>query len=90
MNAANERVKAVEQLLSEQQGREKVLADHIHHLENGPGCARELREQLEAAELKLNQEEARQRQRRVMAEMLTVSPVIFRSSEPPRAMKPAR
>ena len=59
--------------LTEVRTRERVLTERIDMLENGPGCARELAEQLETAEVLLNQEQARQRQRRVMAEMLTVN-----------------
>ena len=70
---ANERVRAMGVQLKEVRERERVLTERIDLLENGPGCARELREQLEIAEVQLNQEQARQRQRRVMAEMLTVN-----------------
>ena len=71
VRAANDRVGSMQVMLSEGTEREKALCAKIEQLENGPGCARELREQLEAAQMQISQEEARQRQRRVMAEMLT-------------------
>ena len=73
VGAANERVRSMSEQLKEVRERERILTERIDLLENGPGCARELAEQLEVAEVQLNQEQARQRQRRVMAEMLTVN-----------------
>ena len=73
VGAANERVRSMSEQLKEVRERERILTERIDLLENGPGCARELAEQLEIAEVQLNQEQARQRQRRVMAEMLTVN-----------------
>ena len=73
VGAANERVRSMGAQLAEVRERERVLTEKIDLLEHGPGCATELAEKLEAAEVQLKQEEARQRQRRVMAEMLTVN-----------------
>ena len=56
---ANERVRAMGVQLKEVRERERVLTERIDLLENGPGCARELREQLEIAEVQLNQEQVR-------------------------------
>ena len=57
---ANERVRAMSEQLTEVRERERLLTERIDLLENGPGCARELKEQLEIAEVQLNQEQARQ------------------------------
>ena len=56
---ANERVRAMGAQLKEVRERERVLTERIDLLENGPGCARELKEQLEIAEVQLNQEQVR-------------------------------
>ena len=50
--------------------KERALLARIDALENGPGCARELQAQLESMELKMSQGEQRQKQRRVMHELL--------------------
>ena len=57
---ANERVRAMSEQLTEVRERERLLTERIDLLENGPGCARELKEQLEIVEVQLNQEQARQ------------------------------
>ena len=56
---ANERVRAMGVQLKEVRERERVLTERIDLLENGPGCARELKELLEIAEVQLNQEQVR-------------------------------
>ena len=50
--------------------KERALLARIDALENGPGCARELQAQLESMELKMSQGEQKQKQRRVMHELL--------------------
>ncbi|KOO20873.1 hypothetical protein Ctob_003939 [Chrysochromulina tobinii] len=51
--------------------KERALLAKLHEVENGPGCARELREQLEAAALKLDQQQQRERQNSVFKQLLT-------------------
>ncbi|KAL1529234.1 hypothetical protein AB1Y20_000189 [Prymnesium parvum] len=49
--------------------KERGLLARIHELQHGPGCAREVREKLEQAEVQLQQHAARERQRKVLAQM---------------------
>ena len=51
VGAANEVVRSMAAQLAEVRERERVLTAKIDLLENGPGCASELRERLEAAEV---------------------------------------
>ena len=51
--------------------KEKALLKRIDELENGPGCARELRAQLEAAELQLSQMQAREKNQSVFKQLLS-------------------
>ena len=55
--------------------KEAALLKRIDELENGPGCARELREKLEAAELQLSQQRAREKQQSVFKQLLTTGAV---------------
>ena len=51
--------------------KERALLARIEAIESGPGCAKELREQLEATELRLEQQQARERQQSVFKQLLT-------------------
>ena len=55
--------------------KEAALLKRIDELENGPGCAKELREKLEEAELQLQQQKQRERQQSVFKQLLTTGAV---------------
>lgn len=50
--------------------KEAALLRRIDELENGPGCARELKEQIEQMQVRLGQQQQREKHRHVVAEML--------------------
>lgn len=51
--------------------KERALLTRLDEVENGPGCAREVREKLEEAELNLERQQARERQQSVFKQMLS-------------------
>ena len=68
---AKESVAALEKHVAMAQHKEGALLKRIDELENGPDCARELRKQLEAAELTMSQQRAREKQQSVFNQLLT-------------------
>lgn len=68
---ADERTAALEERIARSADKERALLARIDDLENGPGCARELREALEKAELSLSQQRAREKQQSVFKQLLT-------------------
>ena len=70
---ASERVASLEEAVARGSEKESGLLRKIQELESGPGCARELREDIERMSTRLNHQQLRERQRHVLAEMITVA-----------------
>ncbi len=66
-----QRIASFEDQVNQAALKESGLLARIEMLERGPGCAAELREQIGGLEARLSQQSARERQRHVMAELLT-------------------
>ena len=64
-----QRVLQLEEQLQKAAHKEEGLLARIDELQNGPGCAREVREKLEKLKLELSQQQAKERQRSVLAQM---------------------
>ena len=71
MTRMEQEIAALKDRVSMGADKERALLSRLDEVENGPGCARELREKLAAAELDLERQQARERQQSVFKQLLS-------------------